>query len=76
MENTYVAVRFENNSSKWDGKEAEVPGRTVVRLGRRGEDGLEKAEVSWPGKGKTGRRRFGGAWYWKARRRRRDRRRV
>ena len=55
MENTYVAVRFENNnSSKWDGKEAEVPGRTVVRLGRRGEDGLEKAEVSWPGKGKTG----------------------
>ena len=55
MENTHVAVRFENNnSSKWDGKEAEVPGRTVVRLGRRGEDRLEKAEVCWPGKGKTG----------------------
>ena len=46
-------MRFENNqSAKWDGKEAEVPGRTVVRLGWRGKDGLEKAEVHWPGKGR------------------------
>ena len=49
----YLAVRFEkNNSVKWDGKEAEVPGRTVVRLRWRGADGLERAEVHWPGKGK------------------------
>ena len=25
---------------------------TVVKLGKRGEDGLEEAEVHWPGKGK------------------------
>ena len=49
----YVAVKFENNHSvKWDGKESEVPVRTVVRLGWRGADGLERAEVHWPGKGK------------------------
>ena len=49
----YLAVCFEkNNSVKWDGKEAEVPGRTVVRLGWRGADGLERVEVHWPGKGK------------------------
>ena len=29
-------------------------GRTVVRLGWRGADGLEKGEVQWPGKGKAG----------------------
>ena len=29
-----------------------MPGRTVVRLGWRGADGLERAEVHWPGKGK------------------------
>ena len=50
-----MPVRFEGNrSAKWDGKESEVPGRTVVRLGWRGEDGLERAEVHWPGKGKAG----------------------
>ena len=52
MDENYVLVRFEgNNSTRWDGKETEVLGRTVVRLGRRGVDGLEKAEVHW-GKGK------------------------
>ena len=39
------AVRFEGNGSKrWDGREYEVPGRTVVRLGRLTEEGLEEAE--------------------------------
>ena len=42
---------MKDNSTRWDGKETEVPGRTVVRLGSRGVDGLEKAEVHW-GKGK------------------------
>ena len=52
MDENYVLVRFEgNNSMRWEGKETEVPGRTVVRLGSRGVDGLEKAEVHW-GKGK------------------------
>ena len=34
------------------GREGEVPGRTVVRLGWRGADRLERGEVHWPGKGK------------------------
>ena len=43
----YVAVCFEgNDSTKWDGNE--VPGRTVVRLGWRGLDRLERAEIHWP----------------------------
>ena len=50
----YVAVYFEgNNFTKWDGNEVEVPGRTVVRLGWRGPDRLERAEIHWP-KGKVG----------------------
>ena len=50
----YVAVRFEGNGSrKWDGREIEVPEKTVVRLGQRTAEGLEKAEVLWPGKGKS-----------------------
>ena len=49
----YVGVRFVGNGSrKWDGKETDVPEYTVVKLGKRGEDGLEEAEVHWPGKGK------------------------
>ena len=47
-EEQYVSVRFEGNESKkWDGKEVEIPGKTVVRLA---EEGLEKAEVHWQGK--------------------------
>ena len=53
----YLLVRFEGNSSKrWDGRETEVPSRTVVRSGRRGADGLEVAEVHWPGKGGKGKK--------------------
>ena len=51
----YLLVRFEGNASKrWDGRETEVPSRTVVRSGRRGADGSEIAEVHWPGKGGKG----------------------
>ena len=50
----YITVRFERNSSKkWDGKEVEVPGKTVVGQGRYTAEGLEEAEVHWPGKGKS-----------------------
>ena len=53
----YLLVRFEGNSSnRWDGRETEVPSRTVVRSGRRGADGLEVAEVHWPGKGGKGKK--------------------
>ena len=37
-----------------DGKERLVPAETVVRTGKRGADGLEKAEVHWPGQGRKG----------------------
>ena len=48
----YLLVRFEGNASKcWDGRETEVPSRTVVRSGRREADGSEIAKVHWPGKG-------------------------
>ena len=48
----YVGVRFEGNGSKkWDGKEVEVAGKTVVRLVEWTEEGLERAKVHWPGKG-------------------------
>ena len=33
------------------GWEVEVPGKTVVRLGEWTGEGLERAEVHWPGKG-------------------------
>ena len=50
----YVSVRFAGNGSKrWDEKEIEVPSKTVVRLGRWTAEGLEEAEVHWPGKGKS-----------------------
>ena len=53
----YLLVRFEGNTSKrWDGRETEVPSRTVVRSGRRGADGSEIAEVHWPGKGGKGKK--------------------
>ena len=49
----YIAVKFEGNGSrKWDGKESEVPRKTVERLGKKTGEGLEQAEVHWPGKGK------------------------
>ena len=52
-----LLVRFEGNASKrWDGRETEVPSRTVVRSGRRGADGSEIAEVHWPGKGGKGKK--------------------
>ena len=52
MEGDYISVRFENNASKrWDGKEVEVPRKTVVRLGEWTGEGLERAQVHWPGKG-------------------------
>ena len=48
----YICVQFEANASKkWDGREVEVPGKTVVRLGEWTVEGLEKVEVYWPGKG-------------------------
>ena len=48
----YVSVKFDGNGSKkWDGKEVEVPGKTVVKLGEVTAEGLERAEVHWPGKG-------------------------
>ena len=51
-----MGVRFEGNGAKkWDGKETEVPAKTLVSLGEYTAEGLEKAEVHWPGKGgKTG----------------------
>ena len=46
-------MRFVGNGlRKWDGKETDVPEYTVVKLGKRGKDGLEETEVHWPGKGK------------------------
>ena len=52
MEVDYISVRFEDNHSKrWDGKEVEVPGKTVVRLGEWTAEGLERGQVHWPGKG-------------------------
>lgn len=55
MEKETQFVRFENNNSKrWDGKERLVPAETVVRTGKRGANGLEQAEVHWPGKGGKG----------------------
>ena len=52
MEVDYISVRFEDNDSKrWDGKEVEVPEKTVVRLGECTVEGLERAQVHWPGKG-------------------------
>ena len=46
----YVGVRFEGNGSKkWDGKETEVPAKTLVSLGEYTVEGLEKAEVHWEG---------------------------
>ena len=49
----YVRVRFEGNGSmKWDGKEVDVPGETVVRLEEWKKEGLEQAHVNWPGKGR------------------------
>ena len=54
MEDSYTTVRFVgNNSKKWDGKETEVPAKTVMALGRKTAEGLEEAEVHWPGKGKA-----------------------
>ena len=56
MGEEYIAVRFEGNGSKkwngqeWDGIDADVPKKTVVRLGEYTEDGYEKAQVIWPGK--------------------------
>ena len=48
----YVGMRFEGNGSKkWDGKEVEVARKTVVRLAEWTEEGLERAEVHWLGKG-------------------------
>ena len=45
----YLIVRIKGNGSKrWDGRETEVPSRTVVRSGA---DSLVVAEVHWPGKG-------------------------
>ena len=61
MQASYVAVRFEGNGSKkWDGREYEVPEKTVVRQGRWTGDGLEEAEVHWPGKG--GKAKGGKIW--------------
>ena len=52
MEVDYISVRFKDNHSKrWDGKEVEVPGKTVVRLGEWTAEGLERGQVHWPGKG-------------------------
>ena len=60
MQASYVAVQFEGNgSNKWDGREYEVP-EAVVRQGRWTGDGLEEAEVHWPGKG--GKAKGGKIW--------------
>ena len=51
----HLLVRFEGNASKrWDGRKTEVPSWTVVRSGKRREDGLEVAEVHWGKGGKGG----------------------
>ena len=53
MNSDKKVVKFvDNNSAQWDGKVTEVSGETVVRMGRRGADSLERVEVHWPGKGK------------------------
>ena len=50
-----VLVRYENNSlKKWDGKEKAIAVEMLVRMGKRGADGLERGEVHWPGKGGKG----------------------
>lgn len=50
----YISVRLEaNGSKKWVGKEVEVPGKTVVRLGEWMEEGLKQAHGNWLGKGKS-----------------------
>ena len=52
MEKEPILVRYENNNSKkWDGKEKVVATETLVRTGKRGPDGLKRAEVHWLGKG-------------------------
>ena len=60
MEVDYISVRFEDNHSKrWDGKEVEVPGKTVVRLGELTAEGLERAQVHRPGQGGNPEGKFG-----------------
>lgn len=47
----YIGVRFKGDGTKkWDSKEVEFPGRTVVMLREWTEERPERAEVHWPGK--------------------------
>lgn len=68
----YVSVKFNGNSSKkLDGKEVKVPGKMVIKLGELTAEGLEKAEVHWPGKGGKLRRTCGGTLFYPTRKRKR-----